>query len=321
MITDPSGFIRAICAIRGFLLPFLSMNLHGKRLVIFGCGYVGSALARAAVEAGASVEALTRNAEKAAALRAAGLAKVVVADLSTEAWHGQIAGGADFVVNCVSSGGPEAYRQSYVGGMQSVLAWAAKGAVPAGTLVYTSSTSVYPQGEGMVVDETVPAEGATPNGAIIRESEVLLQRAAASTVRRHFILRLAGIYGPGRHHLLDQLRAGAGQLGGSGTHRLNLAHRDDIVAAILACLAAPATVGSDLFNVADSAPALRAEVVAWLAARLGRPAPGFDGSATTRRGGAPMPDRIISNARIQRVLGWRPRYPDYRAGYENILSP
>ncbi len=295
-------------------------SLFGKRLVIFGCGYVGSALARAAVAAGGSVEALTRNPEKAAALRTAGLAKVVVADLSTDAWHGQIAGGADFVVNCVSSGGPDAYRQSYVGGMQSVLAWSAKGPVPVGTFVYTSSTSVYPQGDGVVVDEKAPAEGATPNGAIIRESEALLQHAPASAVRRHFILRLAGIYGPGRHHLLDQLRAGAVQLGGSGTHRLNLAHRDDIVTAILACLGAPAAVSSDLFNVADSVPALRAEVVGWLAERLGRPVPGFDGSATTRRGGAPMPDRIISNARIQQTLGWRPQYPDYRAGYEKLLS-
>jgi nucleoside-diphosphate-sugar epimerase len=294
--------------------------IAGKRLVILGCGYVGSALAQAAVAAGATVEALTRNPEKAAALRAAGLAKVVVADLATDAWHGQIAGGADFVVNCVSSGGPDAYRQSYVGGMQSVLAWAAKGPAPVGTLVYTSSTSVYPQGDGVVVTETLPAEGASPNGAIIRESEKLLQFAPMSAVHRYFILRLAGIYGPDRHHLLDQLRTGADQLGGSGSHRLNLAHRDDIVTAILACLGAPGTTGSDLFNVADSAPALRAEVVAWLARRLGRPVPAFDGSATARRGGAPMPDRIISNARIQQVLGWRPRYPDYRAGYEKLLS-
>jgi nucleoside-diphosphate-sugar epimerase len=293
-------------------------SLRGKRLVIFGCGYVGSALARAALAAGASVEALTRNEEKAAALRAAGLAKVVVADLAATSWHGQIAGGADLVVNCVSSGGPEHYRQSYVGGMQSILTWAAQ--APVGTFVYTSSTAVYPQGGGVTVDESAPADGSTPNGAIIRESEILLQQAPPAAVRRHFILRLAGIYGPGRHHLLDQLRAGSAQLGGSGEHRLNLAHRDDIVAAILACCVAPATAGSDVFNVADSAPALRREVVTWLALRLGRPVPGFDGSATTRRGGAPMPDRVICSARIQRVLGWRPQYSDYRTGFENLLS-
>lgn len=295
------------------------VSLAGKRLVIFGCGYVGSALAEAALAAGARVEALTRNPEKAAALRTKGI-MVVVADLASPDWHGRIAAGADFVVNCVSSGGPESYRRSYVDGMRSILAWAPAGDQPVGTLVYTSSTAVYPQGGGVVVDETADAPGSTPNGAIIRESEKLLQSAPASAVRRHFILRLAGIYGPGRHHLLDQLRACVPALGGAGTHRLNLAHRDDIVSAILACLDAPATAGSDIFNVTDSAPAFRAEVVAWLAAKLGRPVPGFDGSTTSRRGGAPMSDRIIDNAKLQRVLGWRPQYPDFQSGFGKILG-
>ena len=294
--------------------------LHGKRLVIFGCGYVGSELAQAAIAAGMRVEALTRNPDKAAALRAAGLAKVVVADLSTADWHEQIAGGPDHVVDCVSSSGPDTYRQAYVGGLASIIAWAGQAAVPVGTLVYTSSTSVYPQGGGVTVGETDPTEGATPNGAIIREAETLLQAAAPSSVRRHFILRLAGIYGPDRHHLLDQLRAGHGQLAGTGGHRLNLAHRDDIVSAILSCLSAPPSVGSQVFNVADSAPAPRGEVVCWLAGRLGRPVPGFDGSMTGRRDGAPVADRIISNDKIQRMLGWRPQFPDYRAGYGKILS-
>ena len=296
-------------------------SLSGKRLVIFGCGYVGSAVAQAAIAAGASVEALTRNPGKAAALRALGLAKVVVADLASSDWHGQIAGGPDFVVNCVSAGGgPDGYRQSYVVGLQSILAWAAAGGAPIGTLVYTSSTSVYPQGDGVVVDESAPAEGATPNGRTIRESEILLQNAPANAVRRHFILRLAGIYGPERHHLLDQLQTGAATLGGSGAHRLNLAHRDDIVAAILACLGAPPAVANEIFNVVDTAPARREEVVRWLAARLGRPMPAFDGATTTRRDGAPMPDRVISSAKIQRVLGWKPQYPDYRAGFESLLE-
>ena len=295
-------------------------SLSGKRLVIFGCGYVGSAVARAALDAGARVEALTRNPEKAAALRAAGLSKVVEADLASPTWHTQIEGGPDYVLNTVSSGGPDQYWQSYVVGMQSILSWAARGAQPVGTLVYTSSTSVYPQGEGAVVDETFWAPGATPNGRIISESEVLLKGAPASAVKRRFILRLAGIYGPGRHHLLDQLRAGDVTLNGSGDHRLNLAHRDDIVAAILASLQAPDTVGSEIFNVADIAPARRSDVVAWLCGQLGRPLPVFDGTTTSRRGGAPMPDRIISSAKIQQVLGWQPRYPDFRAGFGAILG-
>jgi len=298
------------------------VSLQGKRLVIFGCGYVGTALADAALAAGAQVEALTRNPDKAAALRARGLKHVVVAELSSPGWHGQIEGGADFVVNCVSSGGgPDGYERSYVAGMKSILAWAGQGQMPVGTLAYTSSTSVYPQGDGAVVDETLPAPGATPNGRIIRESETLLEDAPAQACGRWLIFRLAGIYGPGRHHLLNQLREGAAVLGGQGTHHLNLVQRDDIVAALLAGLTAPASVRNEIFNVSDNAPALREDVVRWLAGRLGRPAPVFDGVAGARRGGEPMPDRIISSAKIQRLLGWQPRFADYRAGYEKLLSP
>ena len=295
-------------------------TMAGKRLVIFGCGYVGSAVGEAALAAGARVEALTRNPDKAAALRGAGPAKVVVADLASTDWHAQIEGGPDFVVNTVSSGGPDQYWQSYVVGMQSILQWAAGGSRPVGTMVYTSSTSVYPQGGGAVVDESADAPGATANGATIRQSEILLQHAPVAAIARGFVLRLAGIYGPGRHHLLDQLRDGATTLNGSGAHHLNLAHRDDIVAAIMAGLGAPAELGSEVFNVADTAPAPRSEVVAWLAHQLGRPVPAFDGSTTARRGGAPMPDRIISAAKIQRVLGWPPQYPDFRAGFGAILG-
>lgn len=296
-------------------------SLLGKRFVIFGCGYVGSALARAAVAAGARVEALTRNAEKAVQLRSLGLSKVVVAELSSNDWHGQIDSGADFAVNCVSSGGgAEGYRRSYYDGMASILGWGERGGRPIGTMLYTSSTSVYPQGEGKVVDETAAAEGATPNGKIIRDSEALLEKAPATVCRRWFVLRLAGIYGPGRHHLLDQLREGVTELGGSGAHRLNLIHRDDIVAAILACLSAPANIGSQVFNVADLAPARREEVVRWLAGQLKRPMPTFDGKPGTRRGGEPMPDRIISSEKIQRMLGWKPQFADFHAGFGAILS-
>ena len=297
------------------------ISLHGKRLVVFGCGYVGSAVARAAVAAGARVEALTRNPEKAVTLRSLGLAKVVVAELSASDWHGQIEDGSDFVVNCVSSGGGlDGYRKSYLEGMASILAWAAKGVAPIGTMLYTSSTSVYPQGGGAVVDETFPAEGATSNGKIIRESELLLEKAKAAVCWRWIILRLAGIYGPGRHHLLNQLREGVTELGGSGAHRLNLIHRDDIVSVVLACLTAPETMGSQVFNVADTAPASREEVVRWLAGQLQRSTPAFDGVPGARRGGEPMPDRVISSGKIQRMLGWQPKYADYRAGFGAILK-
>ena len=291
-------------------------NLAGKRLVIFGCGYVGAEVARQAFARGLHVTALTRNAAKAIALRTAGV-EAVVADLADTDWHARIAGGAEFVLNCVSSGGGGlgGYRRSYVDGMTSVLAWA-KTHGAAGTLVYTGSTSVYPQGGGVRVDETAATAGAGLRAELLVAAEDLL-RSAAGARARWFVLRLAGIYGPNRTHLVEQVRTG--EVAGRGEHRLNLAHRDDIVAAIWAALAAPPAVRSEIFNVADDGAAPKAEIAAWLAARLGVPPPRFTGEPLAGRREV-TPDRVIANDKIKTMLGWRPRYPTYREGYEKFLS-
>jgi len=294
-------------------------RLANKRLVILGCGYLGTAVAARARAAGLSVEALTRNAARAAEVAALGV-ETVADDLAADTWHRRIAPSAELVLVCVGAGGGgvEGYRHSYVEGLRSVLAWARQG--PVGTLIYTSSTSVYPQTGGTVVDETAAADAQSPTSRTLREAEGVL-RQAGDACGRWFILRLAGIYGPERHHLLDQVRAGAGTLPGEGGHRLNLAHRDDICTAIFAAFAAAPRWWNRIYNVADGAPASKAEVVGWLAERLGRAAPRFTGGpASGRRGFAAPPDRIISSARLQAELGWRPRYSSFREGYAALLS-
>jgi nucleoside-diphosphate-sugar epimerase len=293
----------------------------GKRLVIFGCGYVGAEVARQAVARGVRATALTRNAAKAEVLRAEGV-EAIVADLASDEWHGRIAGGADFVLNCVSSGGGgvEGYVQSYLRGTESILAWARETG-KTGTLVYTSSTSVYPQGGGATIDETAATDRINVRPKVLVETEDLVGTAGEARSRpaagRWFVLRLAGIYGPGRSHLLEQVRTG--EVAGHGAHRLNLAHRDDIAAAIWAAFGAPGAVRNGIFNVADDGPTPKGEVVAWLASRLGVPPPRFTGEPMTGRR-AITPDRAISNAKIKRELGWRPRFPTFREGYEKMLS-
>jgi nucleoside-diphosphate-sugar epimerase len=291
-----------------------------KHLVIFGSGYVGGAVARQALARGWRVTALTRNPSTAAALRAAGM-QVIVGDLAGTDWHTRIEA-CDFVLNAVSSGGGgvEAYRHSYVAGMRSIVEWAGvRGSIRA--LVYTSSTSVYAQGDGVVVTENLPAEPTTERGQLLREAERIAQGGAGSAsgrgYRRAVILRLAGIYGPERAHLVDQVRSGV--VAGVGGHRLNLAHRDDICRAVWAAFQGPADAGDAIFNVADDAPAPKAEVVRWLARRLGLPEPVFSGTPAGSRERV-TPDRIISNARLKRVLAWTPEFPSFREGYENILS-
>ena len=291
--------------------PFLTAPRH---LVIFGAGYVGSLVAQQALARGVHVTALTRNPEKACALSVAG-ADVIIADLADHEWHERLPSGADWVLNCVSSGGggPEGYWHSYVEGMKSVLAWA--GQVPVGSLVYTSSTSVYPQSDGVRVDEDASIESTRRAGNPLVEAEDRLLSADL----RGFVLRLTGIYGPQRHYLLDQLRSGGGEIAGHGDHRLNLIHRDDIASAIWAAFDASSEVSGGVYNVADDGAASKAEVATFLAAKLGLPVPRFSGDPAPGRRRV-TPDRVITNDKIKRVLGWRPHYPTYREGYGSLLD-
>jgi nucleoside-diphosphate-sugar epimerase len=291
-------------------------TLTGRHLVIFGCGYVGTAVARWAAAAGMRVTALTRNPSSAVLLREVGI-ETVVADLATPAWHDEV-DPPDVALNCVSSGGggTRGYRHSYLEGTESIATWATARA-PIGTFLYTGSTSVYPQDGGVVVDESMPVTASSDRAQVLIDTEACVV-ASARAWRRWFILRLAGIYGPGRHQLLEQVRTG--EVSGTGEVHLNLIHRDDIVTAVAACIAAPASFGSGIFNVADDGAARKLEIVEWLAAELGLPTPRFSGVPAGGRRPA-TPDRIIANGKLKTSLGWRPRYSTFRDGYANLLSP
>ena len=296
-------------------------KFSGKRLVLFGCGYVGTQLAREAIAAGLSVTALTRNANKASSLEEMGVDKVVQASLESAQWHSQIDPKQDYVVNCVSSGRGDtaAYQKSYLGGMKSVLEW---GRESPATLVYTGSTSVYDQDQGEVVTEASSVVPANEKAQILRETEMLLQEASGKSFARWFILRLAGIYGPERHYLLDQLQRGETCFSGSGQHRLNLIHRDDICSALWACLGAPAEVQNEIYNCSDDFAAPKGDVLNWLAERIQASPPVWGEAASVKgRGGRLIRDRTISHEKLTQILGWKPSYPSFREGYEQILEP
>jgi nucleoside-diphosphate-sugar epimerase len=302
--------------------PLPRIEATGKTVVVFGAGYVGGAWAEACAHGGGQVWALTRNGERASALAAQGI-HPVVGDIASPDWHHQMPDRPDWVLNAVASGGggEAAYRQVYYEGMQSVLAWTRK-AQPH-TLIYTSSTSVYSQTDDVWVDETQPAEPSLPTGRVLSETEQCLINAPANGVARWFILRLAGIYGPGRHYMLDALSQGQTVFPGHGDYRLNLIHRDDILGALEVLYQSPPSLANRLFNVADDSPSPKAEVVGWLARRLGLAAPVFDPSVASLRpsrqfAGTP-PNRRISNQALKDATVWRPRFPDDRAGYEALL--
>ncbi|WP_309398262.1 NAD-dependent epimerase/dehydratase family protein [Cerasicoccus maritimus] len=292
-------------------------------VLILGCGYVGVAVGKALATAGAQVDALTRNVDRAA--EANGFARQVYrCDLDSAEWHSQVAEQYDFVLNCVSSAGNgmEGYRKSYIGGMESVIAWAQSKSI--GTFAYTSATSVYPHSDGRIVtEEDVPAD-LTASGDVLREAEELIENAPAGSWDRAFILRLGAIYGPTRHHLLDALKRGTTTFPGEGGFYLNYIHLDDIVSSVLAAFASADSPGG-AFNVVDGDYPTKADVVEWLAEQIGAPKPVFDPSAQGRRGPmrtnaqGSLPNRRVSNEKLRRELGWTPKFPDFKAGYAGLL--
>jgi nucleoside-diphosphate-sugar epimerase len=305
-----------------------------KTLVVFGAGYVGGALARRALAEGWRVVALTRNAETAAELRAAG-AEVVVAELASEAWWTapELAGGAERIAVTVAAGGGgvAGYQRSYVEGLRSVVGWGARvrdaagsgGRAVLGSLIYTSSTSVYPQDGGVRVTEADAVGGEAETTRALVEAERVAGEWAGATgggAGSAVVLRLAGIYGPGRVHLVEQVRSG--EVSGKAESHLNLVYREDILGAMEAVWArgagGGAGAGAEIFNVADEGAATKGEVAAWLAERLGVAMPRFSGlPAGGRR--AVTPDRVIDAGKAREVIGWRPRWRTFREGYAEVL--
>lgn len=292
-------------------------RLTGQDLVIFGCGYLGSRLAELALAEDMRVHAVTRNPVAAGLLREQGVS-VHEGWLDADDWHGSVPVSPAFAVNCVGSldRTGEGYRRSYLGGMDSIARWA-RGGSP-GLFVYTSSTGVYGSVTGAVDEETVPGE-LTEKNRILAEAERKITEGGISD--RWFVLRLAGLYGPGRHRLLDRVRAGDPSLENEANRRLNTIHRDDACSAILACMRAGSNIPSQVFNLTADKAASRQEVIRWLRERTRSESRETettlaDGYSLDRR----VPDRVISNRRIKEALGWQPHYPDFRSGYEAILG-
>jgi nucleoside-diphosphate-sugar epimerase len=292
---------------------FPLMHIMSKKLAIFGCGYLGSELARQALGLGWDVSAVTRNADTASSLSDSGVQKVVVAELGADSWKGEIDSTQDFVVNCVGAASPDldGYLKSYVDGQDSVVKWARDGKV--GTFVFTSSTSVYPQKERRLVDETASSDGVSEKGGLLLAAEQL-GFPGGGGIGRSFILRLSGLYGPDRHLFLENVRNGETQ-SGDGDRILNLIHRDDAVTAVFAVLQAGEQNIGRIYNVSDGNPSSRAEIAVWLADKLGVDAPSFAGSD-----GSDTSNRKISNIRIRDELNWSPAFPSFREGYNSILE-
>jgi len=282
------------------------------RVLIVGCGYVGLPAGAELARQGHEVFGVRRSRSAEHELTAVGI-KPLAADVTRPETLAGLPREFDWVVNCVASsgGGPGEYRRVYLEGTGHLMEWLAP--QPPQKFVYTSSTSVYGQTDGSVVEESSPAGPESETAKVLVETEKLLVAAAPEFPA--VILRVAGIYGPGRGHGFRQFLSGEARLEGAGERVLNMIHRDDVVGCILAALRTGRP--GEVYNAADDEPVSQRVFFEWLAAALGRPMPeSVPGPDSRKRG---LTSKRVSNRKLKLELGYHFRHANFREGYREEI--
>ena len=274
------------------------------RVLIAGCGYVGTATADLFQAAGWEVEGWTHSEDSASKLSAKPY-PVRAVDIANRSALQAAAGLFEVVIHCASTGGggAENYRRIYFYGATNLIQ-----ILPPNRFIFTSSTSVYAQTNGEWVDEDSAAEPQHETGKILRETEEFVRQSGG------IVARLAGIYGPGRSALLRMFLTGEARLENGGERYQNQAHRDDIASALLHLAKLPNDPGP--VNVTDDEPLTQRECYEWLAAKLNRPLPPDRSQTPDRKRGSS--NKRVSNQKM-RTLGWAPQFPTFPTGMEKSV--
>lgn len=277
-------------------------------ILLAGCGDLGTEAGLRFAAAGHRVVGWRRSPDKLPAE-----IEGVAANLST-AELPPVPADTTAVVIAVAADGPteEAYRAAYVDGVGHVLDALERDAVTPQRILFVSSTAVYGDADGAWIDESTIPEPGGFSGRIMREAEDLLLKRLDRTGITPFVLRLGGIYGPGRTRLIDQVRTGAALIPDQPRYT-NRIHRDDAARAIVHLCTMTAEPDSAYLGVDDD-PAELGDVLRFLAAELGMAAP-----PTASLGDARGGNKRCSNA-LLRGTAFSLKYPSFREGYRDILA-
>ena len=279
------------------------------RLLIFGLGYTGAAIARAANAAGFAVAATSREPDLANPPDEVELCRF-------EAAEAQIAQATHILSTAPAGlhGDPVLARYRVAIGASRQLQWAG----------YLSTTGVYGDRQGGWVDENSDVRAESPRAA----RRIAAERDWAATLAGHAaldIFRVAGIYGPGRS-VVDDLRSGRARRIVKPGHAFGRIHRDDIAGAVVAAMRQGRNSGVRILNLSDDQPEESAVVTAYAAGLLGIDAPPAIAFADALPQMSEMArsfwmdNRKVRSELTQQWLGYRWRYPSYREGLESILA-
>ncbi len=276
-------------------------------MLIAGCGDVGIRLGLELTRLGNQVFGLRRNIRN--------LPPEITplqADVSSPASLVHLPPEIDIVVYCAAAteGTEEAYEKAYVEGPRNLLGALRGNLRPESRILFTSSTSVYGQKNGEWVDEKSATEPTSFRGEIVRKGEEVFLNGTHQAI----VVRLAGIYGPGRTALINKVSSGAGIFSEDPPVYTNRIHSQDaaLLLAHLSRLPAP----DSIYVGVDDEPAPRHEVHRWVASILGV---AFQPGSLPSGSPSIFGSKRCRNRRIKN-RGYSFQYPSYREGYGELLA-
>lgn len=287
----------------------MKTELGSKKLLIVGFGYLGQRVAALAVKAGWQVFATSRRPEKREQIELAG-AHYISFDITRPDAVANLPA-ADAWLWCPAFDRKQgmAAAEVIVGGLMNAIL---KAPVSPARIVYTSTTSVYHQLSGEWVDETSPTLPETESGKANLAAENAILDWADQNHRQAIVLRLSGLYGPGRSIRRASIEAGEPIPCDPDTW-LNMLHIGD---AAKACMMAVESETTGRFCVTDDRPILRREFYETMAKLLNAPNPTFIPPVSADFAG----NKRVSNSLIKKELNWQPAYPDITTGLTASLQ-
>lgn len=269
-----------------------------RKALIVGCGYVGSQLKKILVEEGWKVHGLKRYSESDQ--------DILTIDVSREF---SLSNKYDVVFYLVSADSytPESYEIAYKRGVHhTLLALKKSGQSP--QFIFVSSTSLFAEKQGSLVDETSAVELTSFSNKYLNSGEELVRNSGLLST----VVRFSGIYGPGRCRVVDQIKSGKARFK-IAPYISNRIHLDDCVGILhhIVTIKNP----HPLYIGSDSEPTPYNEVISWVAKELGVEGVKMESESIV--------SPHISNKRCSNQLlissGYVFRFSDFRRGFRSCL--
>jgi nucleoside-diphosphate-sugar epimerase len=290
--------------------------LDRPHLIIAGCGYVGRRLALQLADR-YDIIGLVRTASSGEALASEGI-RATVLDLDRVRATASIPERLDQEA-IVYLAPPPSFGESDLR-LDRFLQLAS---VPPKTFVYISTTGVYGDTEGAMVDESTPVAPRTDRARRRVTAEEMTRVWCTERHVRRVVLRVPGIYGPGRLPI-ERMRKGEAIVREDEAGISNRIHVDDLVSACISAITNPEARG--VYNVTDGTAVSASTFLKTLTELAGLPPPPQVSMVEAQLTFSPErltflnESRRVSNERMLKHLGVKLRYPDFVEGIRESLK-